>query len=260
MTHDTVWDDPDFVATWNNTYGLDMARAGARVNCLFPLFAERVGDFKNKTLVDLGCGNGNLLLTFQSQDFSHWTGIDGGSVVLESAAQSVQDTRVDFIHGDVCSTMPSELLESADIVTSFFVMEEIPLEKTQEHFEAIKSLLNKDGKALVFCNHPHYAMYQDWQSLSTGQPNKKFEGHAGYFDQTPTTFSLGKMNNRDGHEGKASYHHKTLAEIMNAAVNAGLRVNRVLEIPNTDVNWPPQENKMPQSGEYGRFLFLELTK
>ena len=257
---DTVWNNPDFVAQWNNTYGIDMRHAKARVDLLFPLVAERVGAFDDLSLIDLGCGNGNLIHNFLDYNFSRWTGIDQGGAVLDSARDAITDSRVNFINGDVTAPIASEsgLTESADIVTSFFVLEEIPLENLTGHFEQMRSLLKDNGKGIIFFNHPAYALIHNLESRQNGADNKKFPGHEGYFDRTPTKFSLGKLNGEQGYEVHAEYHHKTMADVFNALTKAGLTVDYVLEPPKSDVNWPPQ-NTESTSGDYPRFLYLEVS-
>ncbi|MCD8493959.1 MAG: class I SAM-dependent methyltransferase [Alphaproteobacteria bacterium] len=256
----TVWDDPQYVSEWNQTYGLDMRNAQARADLFFPLFAERVGNFEEKTFMDFGCGNGNLIRVFQQESFGRWIGIDRGSAVIESARNSVQDPRVQFVEADITQTGTLTLpTQNADIVTSVFVAEELPQEGLQAHFINMREAVGENGKVILFCNHPAYAMYHDWTAFMQEQPNQKFENHSGYFDRVPTTFALGKLNQDQGYVAKPQYFHKTVADIFNAARSAGLNVDYMLEIPASDIHWPPQKTNT-QSGDYPRFLYLELKR
>jgi SAM-dependent methyltransferase len=256
----TVWDDPHYVSEWNQTYGLDMRNAKARTDLFFPLFAESVGAFAGKTLIDFGCGNGNLIRVFQQEAFGRWVGVDRGSAVIESARQSVQDSRVQFVEADITEAgSPALPVQKADVVTSVFVVEELPEDALQAHFITMRNALAQAGKAVLFCNHPAYAMHHDWTAHKNGQPNRKFENHRGYFDRTPTTFALELLNQEQGYAARPLYFHKTLGDIFNAARSAGLTLQRMIEIPASDIHWPPQ-NRDAQSGDFPRFLYLELTR
>ena len=255
----SVWDDPEFVAKWNDTYGLDMRNAPIRPSLIFPLLAQKIGQAKGLSFVDLGCGNGNLILAFQQTAFGSWVGIDAGKAVVESAQKSVIDPRIRFVHGDVSAPL-AITKDSVDAVFSIFVIEELPLQKLSGFFSNISRMLKNDGRAYLFTNHPVNAFHQDMEFLRRSEENQKFEGHKGYFDREPTTYALSVMNQQGGHTQKADYHHKTTGDIVNGISQAGLTIHEMQEIPQGVISLDAFQKHKPQRGDVPRFLYLELGR
>lgn len=255
----TAWDDQDFVDNWNKTYGLEMENAPIRPQFVFPLLRQRIGDFSGLRLIDLGCGNGNLLRVFKGENFAHWTGIDGGSAVIKSAAADLTaDPRCALVHADITSPL-TIAPRSVDAVTSIFVMEEIPLPRLSGMFTNISRALKQEGAAHVFFNHPANALVHDLEALHTGAPNRKFENHKGYFDTEPTSFALTNLNQAQGHAIKPGYHHKPLSAIMNEVAGAGLHISEVLEVPSRVTSLEKMDSYVPAPGDTPKFMYLKLV-
>lgn len=259
MTGKTVWDDKTFVDQWNATYGLDMARAVVRAGLVYPLVENMLGNMRRKDMVDLGCGNGNLMLRFENAAYRSFTGIDGGSEVIKTARESVTDIRTRFKHADITDRLPLEN-ESTDAITNIFVIEEIPVSGITPMFGEAARILRKGGDMLVFTNHPFNAMYYDHQACRDGGPNPKYEGLKGYYDTDPSTYALSLMNQRDGFPVKVDHHHKSLAHIMNASALSGLACARFCEIPAGVGTMDAWANHQPKMGDRPQFLFLHLKK
>ena len=258
MAHQqTVWDDPVFVSEWNRTYGLDMSGAKARKDLLFPLFEFRSGSLDGKALVDFGCGNGNLIKVFQKAAFARWTGVDAGSAVIASAINSVHDTRVRFLDQDISDTLTIDK-HKADIATLFFVLEDLPNDQMDRVFANVQGALKQDGVAMIFSNHPAYALHHDWHAAAKGIDNEKFPGHRGYFDRAPVPFELGNLNQTQGFTIVPTYNHKTIADIMNAAYRNGLAVSHTIEMPSSVKTYAALATAQPVSGDSPRFLYLEM--
>jgi len=252
----TVWDSPLFVSEWNSLYGLKMENT-VRPSLVFPLMKEKIGDFTNRNLLDLGCGNGNLVRVFQHEAFQSWLGVDGGSAVLESTIDLKDDPRCRFILTDITTPMDIEH-QSIDDLISIFVMEEIPLASLPGLFSNIKSCLKDDGQAHIFINHPAYAMMFDLDACREKKPNEKFENHLGYFDRTQTYFALTALNQTAGNLIKPRYYHKTMADFINAAAAADLHVAEIIETPKSVIRWENLAAYQPISGDYPRFLYMRL--
>lgn len=255
----TVWDDADFVRVWNETYGMRMEGARARNDLLFPMLRDRFGEVAGKRLVDLGCGNGNLLNVFKDSPFAEMIGIDGGQAVLDTARRELEaDDRVRLVHGDITKPLTAVERHSADIVTCFFVLEEIPMEAVGGLFANVRDLLKPEGRAFLFLNHPAYALYHDLAAGFQGRPNEKFSGHRGYFDTEPVSFNLTNMNGTRGHEKMASYYHKTAESLFNGLAANSLVPLYSLAVPSSAVTYAGLQAHAPQSGDYPRFLYMEL--
>lgn len=254
-----VWNNPAFAAAWNDTYGLDMARAPIRPGLIYPLLRNRVDWNQGPAIADFGCGNGNLLRALQDQSFSHWTGYDSGSAILATAMPLAQgDKRVALHHADISQPMGA-LLQSqpANHAISVFTLEEIPSANAQVFFNNLAAAIGeRRGTVHIFTQHPAYALQQDLLAKERGIPNSKFDEHEGYFDSSPTTYNLSVLNQQGGVVERAEYHHKPMAAIINGMAKAGLSVVEMLEIPAGTTHLDQIERHRPVSGDVPRFLYI----
>jgi len=111
---------------------------------------------------------------------------------------------------------------------------------------------------MIFTQHPSYAMIEDHAALNKGEANRKFAGHKGYFDSTPSTYALKLLNQRDEHPTMAEHHHKTMARIFNSATSAGMSIDTVVETPAGAEYLLDVDRHVPKSGDYPRFLFVKF--
>lgn len=65
---------------------------------------------KGKSILDLGCGSGNTACELQSDDYSHYTGVDVSDVALEKARNRVRlegrSGHAEYRQGDITSFEP----------------------------------------------------------------------------------------------------------------------------------------------------------
>lgn len=257
----TAWDDEDFVRTWNETYGHDMRNAPIRGAFVFPWIASHAGNMQGKCLIDIGCGNGNLINHFQKSALNRLVGVDPGSAVIASAKLSVTDPRATFIHAS--ATQPLPVIPTGnmfDFATSVFVVEEIPSNQFQAYCSTIRESLKEKGTAFIFTNHPANAMVVDITANIKGEPNTKFANHSGYFDRTPNAYTLEIMNNKQGFAKKAEYHHKTISDILNAFATAGMSLRAMIEVPQRVITLEAAQAHIPKSGDTPRFAGFVFQK
>jgi len=236
-----------------------MAKAPTRSGLAFPLFKQN-SNFKDANLIDLGCGNGNLITHFLSQPFAQWVGIDGGKSVIESATNFINDKRVTLKHADITDELDQCLKTQFDVATNFFVLEEIPNHKMNKLFQNIANVLKAHGEAHIFCNHPINVMMEDLNSVNTGNENRKFPNNKGYFDRQETVYKLQVLNQEQGSQSSPSYHHKTISDIINAAVISGLHLQKMYEIPKGVITLDALDRHEPRQGDSPRFLYMKLHK
>lgn len=259
----TAWDDPEFVKVWNDTYGVDMEKAPIRGEFVFPWIESKVGNLSGKCLIDLGCGNGNLIRHFlkASYGIKKLVGVDSGEAVIQSAQTETKDSRASFVHASAVEEIDySYTGQNFDVVTSIFVVEEIPIDKFQKYCRNVSSLMGRGTLAFVFTNHPVNALAEDLTSHLMGRENLKFKGHKGYFDSTANEYTLAVMNGARGHERKAAYHHKPLADILTAFAAAGLSLRSMVELPRGVKSLSEWQAHTPKSGDIPRFVGFMFEK
>jgi ubiquinone/menaquinone biosynthesis C-methylase UbiE len=259
----SVWDDREFAAFWNNTYGLDMGHAPTRAGLFYPLLEERIWRQGSEAkmplrLVDFGCGNGNLIRAFRNKPFAEWLGIDSGSAILETAQYLAEDKRIQFLKADISDEIPEiHRDQNFDHALSVFTLEEIPVGRTNTFFQNMAaSVCKRKGEIHIVTQHPSYAFQQDLVSILSGQPNEKFQGHQGYFDTNRTSYCLSLMNAEKKFSQMANYFHRPMGKIVTELATAGLFLQDMLEIPAGVLSLDALASHTPKSGDVPRFLYL----
>lgn len=260
----TVWDNQHFADAWNNTYGIDMAKAPIRPGVVFPLICNRVGwneaNAIEPRLVDFGCGNGNLIRALKDHPFKEWVGIDSGSAILDTASPLAEDTRISFMHADISEDLSHKIGTNFDHATSVFTLEEIPVQGVPNLFNNMASAVSaRAGSVHIFTQHPAYALQQDLLALEHRESNKKFIGNQGYFDTEKSFYNLSVLNAQQGFPEQAEYHHKPLGLIINGLAKAGLCLDEMLEVPAGIIKLAEVEAHTPKSGDVPRFLYLRAS-
>lgn len=254
----TPWDDPAFVSAWNETYGIDMRNAPIRPGVVYPWIHKLVKDFSGKRLIDIGCGNGNLIRHFRDASFKEWHGIDTGREVIKSAQENVPHSRVTFTHIDPDQSFPFEKTgRDYDVATAIFVLEEIPNPAFPQLCRNVADILKKGGMALIFSTHPFNIVLED--SLRTANMDHP-EGIDGYFDSKPSSYSLSDLNGANGVEKKLPYHHKTMSTILNGFLHAGLCLRETMEIPFDVTGIAQMEDRTPKKSDVPGFIALNFMK
>jgi len=146
---------------------------------------------------------------------------------------------------------------NCDHVVSIFTLEEIAADRASAFFNNMaKAVHDRSGSVHIFTQHPSYALQQDIASLVQNSPNEKFQGHEGYFDARPTTYTLAVLNSENGVTEKPMYHHKPFGAIINGLAEAGLYLREILEIPAGVIDMPSMQSHQPKRGDVPRFLYL----
>lgn len=154
----SLYQDEAFANYWNDRAG----EAGEvyKRYVLDPLMFKLVGDFEDKTIIELGCGNGYLAPLLLEQQPEQIIMTDISKYNLQHAAEKCRDPRVSFLEQDATEAWKVEAA-SIDIVYSNMMLSEIEDIETPIH-EAFKAL--KDGGVFVFSvTHPA------WDDLLLGR-------------------------------------------------------------------------------------------
>jgi SAM-dependent methyltransferase len=111
-----------FVAVDGDGYELQMGRWSRR---LAPLFIDFAGIGGAKSVLDIGCGTGNLSFALaQNPELGSVRGLDFSAVYVEHAKRRNSDARVEFQVGDACALPFPDA--SFDHALSMLVLQFIP--------------------------------------------------------------------------------------------------------------------------------------
>ena len=226
------WDELVGVHTRaRDTYDLDAFRAGR--STLQPIEIEEVGDVRGKRLLHLQCHFGMDTISWARQGAAA-VGVDFSAEAISLARRLDEDlgTGAKFVCSDVYD-LPGKLEGAFDIVfTSYGVLCWLP--DLAAWGKVISHFLSPGGFFYIVELHPVGGMLDDRdEGLVVSEP---------YFDVGPIE------ETRDGSyadpsavvEHKTSYQWRhSLADVVNALADSGLRVAFLHELPFSTFQWLP---------------------
>src|SRR5581483_10568560 len=171
----SLYQDKTFATYWNDRAG-DEGEAYKRY-VLDPLMFKLVGKFKDKVVLDLGCGNGYLAPKLLRQSPKQIIMMDISEHNLEHARAKCADPKVSFLQQD--ATGPWRV-DSAriDVIYSNMMLNEIEDIKTPIN-EAFR-VLRESGVFIFSVTHPAWDLFVYAQEKA-GRPSKKIKELRGYF-------------------------------------------------------------------------------
>jgi len=226
----SLYQDETFASYWNDRAG-DAGEVYKRY-VLDPLMFNLIGGFKDKTIIELGCGNGYLAPKLLEQRPKQIIMTDISKYNLQYAAEKCRDPRVSFLEQDATEAWRIEPA-AADIVYSNMMLNEIENIKTPIR-EAFRVL--KDGGELVFSvTHPAWDLFMYAQEKA-GQPSDKIKELGGYFKRGFAKYLMGgdnkanpKLKNKYSKAFEVEHYQRPVADYFSQLVKAGFTVKQLLE-------------------------------
>jgi ubiquinone/menaquinone biosynthesis C-methylase UbiE len=226
----SLYQDEVFANYWNDRAG-DAGEVYKRY-VLDPLMFKLVGDFKDKTIIELGCGNGYLAPRLLEQQPKQIIMTDISKYNLQHAAEKCRDPRVSFLEQDATEAWKVEAA-SIDIVYSNMMLNEIEDIETpiQEAFKALK-----DGGVFVFSiTHPAWDLFMYAQE-KVGKPSNKIKELGGYFKRGFAKYLMGgdnkanpKLKDKYSKAFEVEHYQRPVADYFSQFVKAGFTVKQLLE-------------------------------
>ncbi len=161
-----------YESEWQRVYGVD--RDPIRQHIIYPFIDGVLEKLAPKNIVDVGCGNGGLLLRCSPLRFSQAIGIDSSEQFVDFANRNNGDSRVRFALGDLTESLPVPDAW-ADLIFCVFVLNEV--ESLYQPSLELARALNVCGKLIVVMTHPFQLLYE---SLRRDVP-WKLRGELNYF-------------------------------------------------------------------------------
>ncbi len=120
-----------------------------------PAFLELLGDVKNKTILDLGCGDAKFGVELLGQGCASYLGLEPSSKMLEFAKRNLVNTNGNAEQGTIETwSYPSEQF---DVVVSRLVLHYV--EHLDEAFRNIYKTLKPNGCFIFSVLHPVITSY-----------------------------------------------------------------------------------------------------
>ncbi|HSX34049.1 MAG TPA: class I SAM-dependent methyltransferase [Candidatus Saccharimonadales bacterium] len=227
----SLYQDETFANYWNDRAG-DAGEAYKRY-VLDPLMFKLVGTLTDKTVLEMGCGNGYLAPKFLEQNVRQVIMMDISEYNLRHAAEKCSDPKVSFVQQDATERWNAPD-ESIDIVYSNMMLNEVEDSATPMR-EAVRVL--RPGGAFVFSvTHPAWDLFIYAQEKATGMKSKKIVGLGGYFRRGFAKFIMGadsKTNPAIGEkynqEFAVEHYQRPVSDYFSELVDAGFTVNQLVE-------------------------------
>lgn len=222
---------------------------------LYPENLDLAGDVRGKRLLDMGCGDGAEMLEW-ARAGAVVTGVDNSPVQLASARRNAEMLGVEcrLVQADLLR-LPEDLLQGDfDIVFSAWVTAWIG--DLDSWFGSAHRALKPGGRFLLNGGHPVSAYVQ---SAEDGDQLR-----ISYFDEGPFVLEEGPENpwnpagDPDNPLTTIEWEH-TLGSLLTAVARVGLRIDALLELPDTDETRSDYGVEYGVKGRPGRII-LAATK
>jgi 2-polyprenyl-3-methyl-5-hydroxy-6-metoxy-1,4-benzoquinol methylase len=211
-----------------------VSREGTDPYGLLPVVLELLGDIAGQRVLDAGCGEGYLARALASRG-ARVTGVDLSPQLIEQAR--AKDPAGDYRVADLSQPLPAG--ESFDAVGSYLVLNDVA--DYRGFVSTLAAAVKPGGRVVIAFNNPYSAV---------------IDRHAvDYFDSGLVTPYRGLW----ARGIKTYYHHRTLAEYLDAFLGAGLSLTKLIDSPSlADAHKP--DAYLPEGGRFPRFMILAFGK
>ena len=201
-----------------------------------PAFWDTVGDVSGLTILELGCGDGQLAARFMERGATRYLGVDASERMVTAAAVRLDASRATVVRDDLSAySAPSKTF---DLIVSLRVLHYVP-DMTAVLTRAASAL--RPGGRLVY-SHEHPVI----TSFEAREP----DGRRGSW--TVDNYFLSGKRDVTFLGRRVLKYHRTVEQHLDAVRRAGLELSRLRECP------PERELFDEDSQEYERRLRIPL--
>jgi 2-polyprenyl-3-methyl-5-hydroxy-6-metoxy-1,4-benzoquinol methylase len=195
---------------------------------------DLLGNLNGKVALDAGCGGG-LLARELSARGARVTGIDLSPRLIDLARSQDPEGTIDYRVGDLSQPHPG-LEEQFDAIGSYLVLNDV--DQYRGFAATLAALAKPGGRIALLFNNPYSSVVR--------------EHVADYFASGTMGTYLGLWE-----QGiKARYHHRTLEDYLDAFLDTGLRLVKLVDVPDT---FSLDRTTSPES-RFPRFMILAFEK
>ncbi len=173
----SIYHDITFAEFWNNRSG-DQGEDYKRY-ILDPLMLKLVGSLENKTVLELGCGNGYMAQKFINSGASRIVLMDISTENLKYAKEKANNHKIELVEHDATCPWPFQNEEFYTVYSNMMLNEVQNIETPiNEAFRVLK----KEGKFIFSILHPAFLLFF-YAQQQVGTNSGKFKNLKGYFNK-----------------------------------------------------------------------------
>jgi 2-polyprenyl-3-methyl-5-hydroxy-6-metoxy-1,4-benzoquinol methylase len=204
---------------------------------ILPPLLDLLGELTGQTVLDAGCGEGYLARVLASRGASV-TGIDLAPRLIEDARRKDPDGTIEYRLADLSQPLPDDI-GRFDAIASYLVLNDV--RDYRGFARTLASVLKPGGRAVLALNNPYGLVVRTYVS--------------DYFDSGTVHQYRGL-----GARGiNVHFYHRTLAEYLDAFLDAGLALARLVELPASYPTDQP-ESLLPTGSRFPRFMLLAFAR
>lgn len=211
-----IYDNEEF----HNKYQ-EMRKSPVELNQVLeqPAIKSLLPSCNNISVVDLGCGNGQLCKYLVEQGADKVIGVDISKKMLKDAVQSVRDNRVTFIQSSIEDFETEH--DTHQLVVSSLAFHYLP--DLNSIFKKINSWIQTGGYLVFSMEHPiitcSHGIHQGW--------HKNAEGEKKYWPVD--VYSYEGMRKSHWFVDGVIRYHRQFSSLLNTLIENGFTLERVLE-------------------------------
>jgi 2-polyprenyl-3-methyl-5-hydroxy-6-metoxy-1,4-benzoquinol methylase len=209
--------------------------SGQLVDTGFPArLLDLLGDLTGEAVLDAGCGQGYLTRMLAARG-ARVTGIDLSPRLIQKARKADPESLIDYRLADLSRPLP-ELEGRFDAVASYLVLNDV---RDYRGFAVTLASLARPGARIALgFNNPYSSVVR--------------EHITDYFAEGAMGTYIG-MAKQGVH---ARYYHRTLEQYLDAFLDAGLRLVKLVDVPDVfGLEWI-----LPPESRFPRFMILAFEK
>jgi 2-polyprenyl-3-methyl-5-hydroxy-6-metoxy-1,4-benzoquinol methylase len=207
---------------------------------ILPVLLAQVGDVAGQDVLDAGCGEGYLSRVLAARG-ARVTGLDLAPRLVELAGQKPSlGEPITYRVGDLSEPHP-ELEGRFDAVASYFVLNDV--EDHRGFAATLARSLRSGGRAVLGFNNPYDYVVR--------------KGHGSAYFQTGVEYPCGLSSLGV----PVSFYHRTLAEYVDAFLDAGLYLTKIVDIDHPGVaERRARGEELDLGNQLPRFMVLAFKK
>ena len=209
-----IYDDPQF---FNHYQHMPRSEKGLAAAGEWPDFKACLPDLRNKTVLDIGCGNGWHCRYAEKNGATEVLGINISKNMLAKAREQTKRTRIRYQQGDLFDlSLPAKHF---DVIISSLMLHYVP--DYLGFIQKVHNLLAADGIFQFTVEHPLFTAEGSEQWVTDRQGKLKYWPVDHYFDEGRRTSTF--------LDTQVTKYHHTLTTFVDGLLTHGFALERLIE-------------------------------